>query len=211
MVTCNHKCAGIALDLSKGILPRCLIFESEGRENTTGTIIIGINPGRAKQHERDYYVTQGATYEQVMIYWNYHLSRHRKYFTNLRWLSDQLGFNGPILWTELVKCQNVSDQRGLPPLQTFRTCTRLYLQHELRAIPEDWPIIAVGWEAYKASAYLFADRPLVGVPHVTGSYGHFANLFDKKHKLLSEIKDQATDMWDNKHGKAIWLIAKRDS
>jgi hypothetical protein len=42
---------------------------------------------------------------------------------------------------------------------------------------QKWPIFGVGGEAYKAIAYRFPERTVIGVPHPTGSHGHFAALF----------------------------------
>ena len=43
MVRCGRHCEGIANKPEKGILPRCLILESERREGR-GSVIVGINP-----------------------------------------------------------------------------------------------------------------------------------------------------------------------
>lgn len=206
MVVCNHHCPGIALDLNEGIVPRCLLLETEGHSDAQGTAIVGINPGPSGARERNFYLTNGPTYEQVVNYWRTHVSHRHKYYTGLRKLSTELGFSGPILWTELVKCESAPDQKK-PPLQTFRTCTRTYLQEELEAVPDDWPLIAVGREAYKALAYLFANRAVIGVPHPTGSFGHFHRLFDTG-RLLPEVKAQTKGLWDGEMGKAVWLTAE---
>ena len=205
MVACNHRCPGIALDHRKGILPRCLILETGGREANKGSVIVGINPGRSKPHEQEFYCSNGQTYEQVIAYWQEYIGYHHRYYAKLRALVTELGFNGPILWTELVKCENTSAVSGLPPLQTFRTCTQTYLQKELQAVPSDWPLIAVGNESYKALAYIFASRTVIGVPHPTGSYGHFDNLFDTKDRLLPKVKILTRDIVSGEGGKAVWL------
>src|SRR5437868_6248857 len=107
LVRCNIYCRGIALNHSEGILPRCLILETAGRAEGKGSIIVGINPGRSKQHERDLYRRNGQTYEQEVSYWQKHIAQHR-YYKRLRHFADELGFKGAILWTELVKCENES-------------------------------------------------------------------------------------------------------
>lgn len=206
LVRCNIHCRGIALNHSEGILPRCLILETEGRANGNGSVIVGINPGRSKLREREFYRLNGQTYEQEITYWQRYIAQH-PYYRRLRHFADELGFNGPILWTELVKCENASAESGLPPLQTFRTCTETYLQRELRAVPNDWVLMGVGTESYKALAYMFARRAVIGVPHPTGSRGQFARLFDQDKKLLPVIKARTENISDAVRGEAVWLAA----
>jgi hypothetical protein len=86
-----------------------------------------------------------------------------------------------------VKCEKKSSGYDLPPLQTFRTCTKIYLQKEIETVPDNLPLIAVGIESYKALSYLFASRTVIGVPHPTGSYGQFHKLFNNG-SLRPEIK-----------------------
>jgi hypothetical protein len=207
MVRCNIHCRGIALNHPEGILPRCLILETEGRADGKGSVIVGINPGRSKLHEREFYRSNGQTYEQELIYWQKYIYNH-PYYKRLRYFVGELGFHGAILWTELVKCENASAESGLPPLQTFRTCTETYLQKELQAVPTDWPLVGVGTESYKALAYMFASRIVIGVPHPTGSYGQFPKLFDAEKQLLPEIKTQVENISNGVRGEAAWLSVK---
>jgi hypothetical protein len=210
LVRCDIHCPGIALNHSEGILPRCLILETEGRAEGKGSVIVGINPGRSKAHERDFYRLNGQTYEQEIRYWQEYIARH-PYYRRLRNFADGIGFNGPILWTELVKCENVSAESGLPPLQTFRTCTETYLQRELQAVPHDWALIAVGTESYKALAYMFASRAVIGVPHPTGSRGQFARLFDQDKRLSPEVKAQTENISNGGRGEVVWLSVKQSN
>lgn len=209
MVACEYRCPNIALDLRRGILPRCLILETKDREQGKGCVIAGINPGRSRRKEREFYRSNGSTYEQVVAYWQEYVGYSHKYYKQLRILMTKLGFEGPILWTELAKCENaftdVSIQDLLP---TFRTCTQTYLQKELQSVPDDWPLIAVGTESYKALAYIFPSRSVIGVPHPTGSYGHFANLFVTRKQLLPKAKTRAHDILNGECGKTVWLTAK---
>ena len=97
-------------------------------------------------------------------------------------LVHALELKGPVLWTELVKCQSEPEVKELP-VQTLRTCSGEFLRRELERLPENWPLFGVGWEAYKALAYLFSARTVIGVPHPTGSYGHFTALFEERRPL----------------------------
>jgi hypothetical protein len=205
MVKCHNQCNDILCRPQEGILPRCLILDIEGRTQSRGTVIVGINPGPSKPHERNYYIKEGQNYQNVLDYWEEYI-RKRKYYHSLRSFVDQLGFDGPILWTELVKCENAP---GIikPTLQTFRICTNTYLREELKYVPAHWPIIAVGGEAYKALAYLFPHHIVIGIPHPSGSYGHFSKLFNTQDKLHKIFRPTFEELWDGKYGKAIWFDA----
>ena len=57
LVNCDKSCEGInKINPNKGILPRCLIFENTNHQKERGSIIVGINPGRSKIVEREYYI-----------------------------------------------------------------------------------------------------------------------------------------------------------
>jgi hypothetical protein len=112
MMACSQRCKGIARNIREGILPRCLILEIKGRIGSKGSVIVGINAGRSKSAERKFYCSNGQNYEQVMEYWQQIISL-RSYYIRLRNLVNQLGLNRPILWTELVKCENLSAESGL--------------------------------------------------------------------------------------------------
>ena len=203
LVACSQPCAGIHRDQRVGSLPRCLFLESHKRQASRGAAIIGINPGRATKQEQAFYRERGGTYSAVKE-WFADLGFRHPYYVRLRGLADQLELAGPLLWTELAKCENASDQSGLPPLPTLRRCTGLFLRAELALLPPNWPLIAVGGEAYKALAYLHPERTIIGVPHPTGSYGHFARLFATG-SLITSVKNTAINALHSPIGQIIWL------
>lgn len=131
-----------------------------------------------------------------------------KYYNSLRKLVNELGFTGPILWTELVKCESETPGE-LPPLQTFRDCTKIFLTEELKLIPENCPLIAVGKQVYNALAYRYPSRIVIGVPLPTGSYGHFPKLFDNSGKVVQTINPPFRELWDGISGKAVWLYSNK--
>jgi hypothetical protein len=175
MVACTSPCAGIHRDQAIGSLPRCLVLEE--RSGGGGCAVVGINPGRASERERAFYVERGCSYESVVEFWREVNGYSHPYYARLRKLIDALGIAGPILWTELAKCENAPGTAGLPPLQTLRRCAGLYLSREIALLAADAPLLGVGAEAFKACAYLYPDRTVIGVPHPTGSRGHFSRLF----------------------------------
>ena len=168
----------LVCDQSKGIIPRGLIFEDDDRDlNAVGSVIVGLNPGTAKEDERLYYkelYDKGELkYQEFINFWKGKF-RNWKYHNRLRSVSDKLGLRGPILWTELVKCQ--SKKQGILRVQTVRDDIHKYLLKEIANIPESWPLIAGGDKAYEILSYSFPNRLVIGVPHPTGTYGdHWLN------------------------------------
>lgn len=203
LVICENFCEGILNEPKKGVLPRCLFLEIDKRNiDSNGVVFVGINPGKTKNNEDQFYINNGVNYESLVTYWNKRIKKV-SYYQRLKNLATQLGFDGPILWTELVKCENSSG--NLPPLQTFRTCTNKYLRRELLSIPEEWFIFAIGRETYTALSYLYPERTIIGVPHPTNSRGNFRWLFDKDSILKSNIKEE----FSNVEGKTLWLASKK--
>jgi hypothetical protein len=79
-----------------------------------------------------------------------------------------------------------------------------FLQRELGVIPDTWPIVAAGKESYKAVAYSFPRRTVIGVPHPTGAFGHFFALFDHD-RLLSNVKARVSNEKVGEIRRAVWL------
>jgi len=168
LVKCHLSCDGISCNPRTGKPPRCLILESEAHKSLNGCVIIGLNPGQARKPETSFYKRYGTTYRSVVQYWNKKIAADL-YYTRLRELIRALGLSGPILWSELCKCENAPKSR--PTLKTLRTCTGRYLSRELDLIPKHWPLFGIGVEAYKALAYRYPHRTTIGVPHPRGAYG----------------------------------------
>jgi len=74
----------------------------------------------------------------------------------------------------------------------MRMCINRYLKRELNAVKEtvgtEVPIIALGNITYQVLCLLFPDFFVVGVPHPTGSYGHFSKLTKNKNVILAKQK-----------------------
>ena len=150
-------------------------------------------------------MARANTYAAVLG-WFHERGLTHPYYARLRRLVGAIGFLGPILWTELAKCENNEATPGMLPLQTFRTCTSAFLQREVSVLPADWVLIAVGAEAYKGLAYRFPERSVIGVPHPAGSHGHFRALFIDG-SLASGPARQAQAII-GAPGQAAWLSAK---
>jgi hypothetical protein len=161
--------------------------------------MVGINPGRASNWEKEFYKKHGPTYDATLACWDEKIKNH-SYYTRGRAFADSIELHGPILWTELVKCES---PKGVElSVQTIRDSINCYLFKELEIIPKSWPLIAVGNEAFKILGYRFPERTVIGIPHITGSYGQFHKLFSKNvinpiakqqlKKLLGDNKPLAT-------------------
>jgi hypothetical protein len=138
LVNCPDGCVGIWQDRTIGVLPRCLILErprAEGR----GCLAVGLNPGTSNDHERAFYVQHGISYGAVKVYWQSQIAQI-PYYSKARRVIDAIGLAGPIIWSDLAKCENPEGvKKQLPPLQTLRHCTQRFLRRELELTPSDWP------------------------------------------------------------------------
>lgn len=178
------KYKDVNCDVARGILPRCLIYEE--RKGARGCVMVGINPGndpRIAKHERKFFIENGCSYDALIKEWeegpgNGKPIKEHPYYARLRELSMRLGFSGPILWTELVKCESKKVGKKNVPLsnQTIRDDIHYHLLKEIEAAPDDWPLIGVGSKAYEILTFNFADRLVVGIPHPTSSRGQFSQL-----------------------------------
>jgi len=189
LVNCQNHCDGIQNNPEDGILRRCLIFE--GRIGANGAIVVGLNPGKAKKSEQTFLLEHNNTYEAVETYWTQKI-KNFQYYKKIEELLAKLGFDGSILWTELVKCQ-CSEENGIIPIQTMRTCINTYLKREIELFP-NYAIFGIGNQAFDFCSLSFPNHFIIGIPHPTGSYGNFSRLMkniDKnKQKYIEKIADK---------------------
>lgn len=191
--------ADLVCDPKRGILPRCLIYETEGRKaSERGCVIVGLNPGRSSKGERAYYRNNGAAYETVVIPWQNKRIKEHPYYKKLRAFVSDLGIKGPILWTELVKCE--SKEGTSLSVRTIRDDIHRYLLKEIQHIPKSWPLVGAGRRAYEILSFSFPERAVVGVPHPTGSYGHFSHLMTNGH-LKPDVRKKVSPIIRNVDSK----------
>lgn len=196
VVNCARRCEGIKCDKTDGTPPRCLYFETENRAGNQGLIIVGMNPGKAGKRERADF--KGYDWHKQLDWWEKNLKNRHPYYKGIRQLVDQLGFRGPILWTELAKCQ-VADDVKEPPLETFRRCVDAHLSKEVSVVPVEWQLVGVGREAFTALAYRYPGRPVLGICHPTGSHGLFHDLLKKRELNYAKAVESL------RRDEAIWL------
>ncbi len=188
-------------DPGKGILPRGLVYETEQRNGSTGCVIVGLNPGVAEKEEKAV-LRKNPTYNSFLRFWQDHIA-DKPYYARLRNAADALGLKGPILWTELVKCQ--SWDNGKVCVQTIRADVNRYLLREIDAVPLSWPLIGVGKKAYEILSYLYPKRVVIGIPHATGAYGGFAKIYDsRKRTLMKKPRQQLLRALRQKQSTALF-------
>lgn len=196
LVKCNFQCEGIVNDPKSGIMPRCLIYEKI-RENSPGAIVIGINPGKCGDYEKEFYLKNGCNYDSLLKTWNKKI-KDVAYYKKGRKLVMELGFTGDILWSDLAKCE-CSGKNGDVPIQTLRVCIDKYLEKEIKILPKNFTIIAFGNVAFNFCSLRFPDRFVLGLPHPTGAWGKYNNLLSNikkdKSKYIKEINNKK-----DKHG-----------
>lgn len=214
MVTCRFggACAEVENAPDRGSPPRCLFIYPP--KQPVGVVVVGLNPGTAKRREQDFYASRGASYDRTVEWVISYLAqsglRNRSpYYRRLLDLVHQLGLEGAVLWTELVKCQMAEGHTRLG-VRTLRRCTATYLRRELALVP-DAPIVAAGSEAYRAVAYLFPDRLVIGVRHPTGARNWpelqdaVARNASQVRNLLTESRDRSSEIHGDPAAPAIWL------
>ncbi|MDH6165546.1 hypothetical protein M2282_000674 [Variovorax boronicumulans] len=161
---CNRACSGVRS--SEGCPPRGLILQHEDVLDTArGVIVVGQNPGFAARWEQKLYGQHGAGYVQQRMAWQSGV-KNVPYFTMLKRLLDILNVRGPVLWTDVAKCEGRS-----PPEETRMICSQKFMSREFAAAPQEWPVIAAGRDAYAASGYMAALRTVIGFYHPTGRNG----------------------------------------
>jgi hypothetical protein len=202
IVRCPLRCRAVVNDPEKGIIPRGLIFEDDG-SGKLGCIIVGINPGNADEEEREY-LRRKPTYRAWLEYWEERF-KDKKYYKKARELAGELlGFKGSILWTELCKCEKSREVPKAPPISTLVTCMKRFLDREMKLVKEFFgkniPIIALGRRTFEAVCFRYSDHFTVGVPHPTGSYGDFNELYSllESPKNLAKVKSLIDESKNNK-------------
>jgi hypothetical protein len=197
LVKCTLKCEGINNKPDSGIIPRCLFFEKRSGEKNS--IIIGLNPGKCKTNEKEFYLKNGISYKSINEFFMSNLKKNRKYFNKTRQLISLLGFTGNIIWTDLAKCECIGENGSLP-MQTYRTCINNFLRKEIELFP-DYTIFTLGNFAFNFCSLSFPHHYILGLPHPTGSYYNaFENLIKsvkgKRSLYIDEIAN-SKDLNDN--------------
>lgn len=210
LVNCSKKCQGILeKDPERGIIPRCLFLDTEERTGEKGAIVVGINPGSSEKpkkgkNERYYYKSAWKENPTAKILWEKWkwAFQHEKTKGEMRSIKSHpyhkkiidmlnlLDYKGPILWTELVKCECLEGKHFNDiPVQTKRECIHRFLKKEIETCPKNYTLFTVGNMAFEFCSLRFPERLVIGIPHPTGSYGHFPKLYNQ----IKEDKKKGQD------------------
>lgn len=190
----------------RGIMPRCLYYE-KSQNNGKGIIIVGLNPGRARQREMNHFI-ENKSYQSAVQYWRDNFIEYDGFFKPLRDLVRGAGIMGPILWTELIHCQS-RPQIRTPLIKTIRYSVNTYLKEEVALMP-DVPIIAAGDKAFELLSYLFFDRKIIGVPHPSGmnpiSYKAYRDGGVISKDIIKIVRNELV----NKHKDAVQVVYRNN-
>lgn len=212
LVQCPLQCPDTLNAPTQGVLPRCLFLEDATGQVSAdpefsaafgglGAVAVGLNPGRSSPTERTFYQASIPPSYNSLVQWYLQKGSQNAYYSKLRKFIRDLG-RTEILWTELAKCEN--QPKGLNPgVPTLRHCTGLYLRRELAAVDDSWLLFGIGQEAWRALAYLYPDRAVIGIPHPTGSFGHFTSIVNNYGCLLPGHQAAVQTAIQNK--EALWL------
>jgi hypothetical protein len=135
VASCDAQCAEARHDRKHGVLPRCLFLkagrvvpsETQEDELSGGTVVVGLNPGKMKEPERrkinellDAIGKDRTRFsaENWQAFARAHYQRLKEtvagsvpYYTIVRALLRSSGRMGPILWTEILKCETRTRER----------------------------------------------------------------------------------------------------
>lgn len=186
VVTCDKGCLGAA-KRADGVIPRCLYLQPPSPEAkgmsfdaAPGAIVVGLNPGPAKDHEKKLYLAHlddpirlyaktEEYLEKLFLSAGYYEKTHGFVRSLCRALNGE-SWSGPLLWTEIAKCELAAGQKHVLT-EMATTCSRRFLSREMAAVPQDWPVFAIGRKAFEAACFLGPQRAVIGVPHTTGAWG----------------------------------------
>ncbi len=208
---CPRLCEGDGIEhvLPEGIVPRGL-FMDEGKSGRKKAVVVGINPGNAKDDEKRKtieafnHLNRKEFGKFVSDYTKKVVAPTHHYYNPMRRLLSEFEYDGDILWTELVKCQSPHNKE--PPEPTFVSCINNWLKKELQT--DDFSnstIFSLGRTSFTYCTKYFPDRFVVGVTHPSGNWSKskFTELFNEV-KMKSEIVRKKLEEYKEKK-KGIWL------
>ena len=198
---CTRRCNGVACVPDLGIRPRGPLIES-GDRASVGALIVGLNPGGSDDLERE--VLRRPTHATEWESWIHGRTERNLYLERLRRFAHAIGVRGPIIWSNVAKCECAPGRRGLS-LLTQRDCAHRFLVRELDVVPKTWVAIAAGQDAFQALAFLSLNRVVLGIPHPTGAHPAFSRLWNPDKSLRLPIQHAVASMIANGQSSAAWL------
>lgn len=116
MANCKENCDGVANDPNNNIFPRCLVHQSINKTHKTGFIVVGQNPGHAREQEikrydesnyvaknkHDRFVFQKEDFLKII-----ETEQYYKEITKFIEKLNALGIESDaIIWTEALHCES---------------------------------------------------------------------------------------------------------
>ena len=86
----------------------------------------------------------------------------------------------PLLLKTNGKHVALSNVRNYEDVASY--CYEQFLTKELNLVDADWPVLCIGKESFKYLRYASPNRIVIGLPHVTGSFGGQANIYLSNNK-----------------------------
>ena len=74
MVSCKLECKGMCNEPKNGIIPRCLFLER--RKGIKRCIVVGLNAGKSREKEHNFYKTKGISYDSVKAFYAVKIKKH---------------------------------------------------------------------------------------------------------------------------------------
>jgi hypothetical protein len=202
LIGCNFDCAGIKNNKKAGYFPR-LLFIEKGNKKGKKAIIIGLNPGKCNAFERDWIIKDGNYWENQKDYYQNNLNKW-PYFRRVKELLTILGYEGDVLWTNLVKCECDGRNGYLPP-QTLRTCINKFLKYEINNLLPSADIFCMGRQSWEICSVAFPNNFIVGLPHPSGP--HSSNKFLNLLKLIKKDRQGFIKLLRNKKDENNQILA----
>lgn len=185
LVGCPLGCEAVQpASAQAGHVPRIIHLE-QGEAGGSAVIVVGMNPGDPGPAERKVVQANAGGNKQDIAaalyeFFEQNILFKHQYYVRVRQIARELGFRGAILWTEAVKCSSATkgSLNVIYTPATFRACGDRWLREECLLAPADWPIVAVGRDAFVASV-LMRDRRVLGIPHASARSPAFWRVFQK--------------------------------
>lgn len=101
----------------------------------------------------------------------------------------------PLLLKTNGKHVALSNVRNYEDVASY--CYEQFLAKELENVDPDWPVLCIGKESFKYLRYASPNRIVIGLPHVTGSFGGQANIYLSKNNDWPERRKKIFEFLNN--------------
>lgn len=190
---CNETCTGTTRVLGDGHMPRCLFVDRGDGDFTRGAVAIGEAPAGVRDDESEFILSRVLDDRRILptdqvrrsarvgeyIRWvEAEVLAREPYYVMMRAALTAFGHTGPVLWTDVVKCDI---DKALPEDSRFafggarsravkERCAMTHLRQELALVDPSWPIFGSTGAARFVDRHrdllgVASDRRVVALPH----------------------------------------------